>query len=76
MVKKILSSFLIMFLFNTAYIPYIPPRDIVRKRKIEYIFDKDDDLDKDFIFLKDRTIVIIYSKLIPLKINKIIFSKN
>lgn len=76
MVKKILSSFLIMFLFNTAYIPYIPPRDIVRKRKIEYIFDKDDDLDKDFIFLEDRTIVIIYSKLIPLKINRVVFSRN
>ncbi len=76
MMKKILSSFLIIFLFNTAYIPYIPPRDIVRKRKIEYIFDKDDDVDKDFIFLKNGTIVVIYSQLVPLKLNRSIFSRN
>jgi len=71
MLKKFLNSFLIIFLFNTAYIPYIPPKEIIRRKKIEYIFDKDDDF-KDFIFLKDGRVYIILS----MEIKKNILSKN
>jgi len=71
MLKKFFNSFLIIFLFNTAYIPYIPPKEIIRRKKIEYIFDKDNDF-KDFIFLKDGKVYIILS----MKIKSNILSKN
>jgi hypothetical protein len=71
MLKKFFNSFLIIFLFNTVYIPYIPPKEIFRRKKIEYIFDKDDDF-KDFIFLKEGKIFVILS----MKIKKSILSKN
>jgi len=71
MLKKFFNSFLIIFLFNTAYIPYIPPREIIRRKKNEYIFDKDNDF-KDFIFLKDGRILVILS----MRIKKDILNKN
>lgn len=76
MLKKFLSSFLIIFLFNASYLPLILPKEVIRRKKIEYIFESNEDDEKDFIFLKDRTIVIIRSKFIPLKITRFIFSKN
>lgn len=75
MLKKFLSSFLIIFLFNTAYIPYIPPRDLIRRKKIEYIFESDDE-DENFIFLKDKTVVLIHLKFLPFEIKEFVLNKN
>lgn len=76
MLKKIFSSFLIIFLLNTAYIPFIPQRYIIRRKKIEYIYNKVKNVIGKFIFLKDRTVVLIYSNLIPMKIKEGVLNKN
>ncbi|MEO0232406.1 MAG: hypothetical protein ABIM49_05910 [candidate division WOR-3 bacterium] len=76
MLKKIFSSFLIIFLLNTSYIPFIPQRYITRRKKIEYIYNKVRNVIGKFIFLKDKTIVLIYSNIIPMKIKESILNKN
>ncbi|MEO0267353.1 MAG: hypothetical protein ABIM36_04360 [candidate division WOR-3 bacterium] len=76
MLKKIFSSFLIIFLLNTSYIPFIPQRYITRRKKIEYIYNKVRNVIGKFIFLKDKTIVLIYSNIIPMKIKESVLNKN
>lgn len=76
MLKKIFSSFLIIFLLNTSYIPFISQRYVTRRKKIEYICNKVKNIIGKFIFLKDRTIVLIYSNIVPMKIKENFLNKN